>query len=45
MEEDVGLEALPVAVAIGLLDEALNLVIDALGGPVGQTTNKAIYMG
>ena len=35
VEEDVGLESVPVAVAVGLFDEALNLVVDAFGERVG----------
>ena len=35
VEEDVGLESLPVTVAVGFLDEALNLVVDAFRERVG----------
>lgn len=40
MEEDVGLEAQAISVAVRLLDEALNLVVDALGRRVGEPMRK-----
>ena len=35
VKEDIGFESLPVAVAVGFLDEALNFVVDAFGERVG----------
>ena len=40
MEEDVRLETLFVPIAIGLFDETLDLIVEALNGTIGLAMHK-----